>query len=503
MKFSTAFRKLYSLYSRRDNPMGKAVRIIREDPSLADGFVEEMKGILNNLKNDRLQLYVTLEGVLYVLTTLGRWNRVPDFLPIWMEYAPERGSLWWWAMKYYEAHLYLHTLNAPGLERLLEDPLLKDSVVREILYFNGRWEGKYICVPHDLEPAFTVYQEVTGIPCINVWGAINRFTDRDRVGTFDLARWLSFEGLLGRIGGGVILEEMRQKLIRKVGDAHAHLLAVYDNPRIKSYVDSISALEKMKLEVEALGITDEYYRHEFTIHFMRGTDVRGRVPHDVIRFVSRFRRDIYTVYMGILWRIGEISLYDLYLHSKETGTLGVFDHLLHLEKIPTNRVYLNFTGRLRISSGYIIVPTRETFLKTRSALVGFAYLLVFRRERPDLISAERFLERYSRSLYPLIYRRYGSDPRKLRLKIKKAIREDISRIQKVFREEKVADSMPLDLTSYSEVDGFPISNSNNFFSAARYGMVLVQEEEEWTEEFKDYAGRIRNAFLKDFVKNLG
>jgi len=63
--------------------------------------------------------------------------------------------------------------------------------------------------------------------------------------------------------------------------------------------------------------------------------------------------------------------------------------------------------------------------------------------------------------------------------------------------------MPVDLTSYSEEDGFPISNSNNFFSAARYGMVLVQEEEEWTEEFKDYARRIRNAFLKDFVVNLG
>ncbi len=501
MRFSTAFRELYIQYSRRDNPMGKAVRIMREDPSLADDFLDEMGTALKNIGNNRLELYVTLEAILYVLTTLGRWNRVGDFLSVWKRYPPERGSLWWWAMKYYEAHLYLHTLNEAGLERLLSDPTLKCSIVREILYLNGKWGGRYICIPHDLNPGFTVYQEIVGVPCMGVWGTVKRFLDKAELGIGDLMKWFSVEGLILRIGGGKFLSEIAPKIEDKIPDKYSHLFALYGNPHSHTKSEFVANVERLKMEVEVLGLKDEYYRYVMLLNFLRKTIPKWKSSERVIRFISKFRKDVYTIYYGIMWRIGRISLEEFYSLAKEWGTLGVFDHLFHLEKLASGKAYLNFTGTLHIYWKDRPVSTRETFLKTRSALVGLAYLLVFRKNRPDLLSLERFLERNSQSLYSLIHRKYAHNTQKLRSRIKKAIREDVSRVQKVFREGKVGDGMQISISIAPE--DVPISNSNNFLSAARYGMVLVQEEGSWAEEFKEYALKIRMEFLKDFALNFG
>ncbi len=247
------------------------------------------------------------------------------------------------------------------------------------------------------------------------------------------------------------------------------------------------------------------------------------VPEEHLTFMRTFFFRPYTKYLMLKAEVGEMSLNEVWEMAYKRGTLGYYDNvwvLLRAVSKKSRRAFINFSEKLSVAYGEDEpLPLRDTYLRSKSALAGLSYLLVF---HPDSFipnhgggfrfkrgALRRFLSEYSESLYPNLFRKYRSSLAKLKERLNRRIEEDINRVGQVISTGRLRKDVPINLRAY-EVEGpygkrMYISGGHNFEAAARYRTVFtefVDEPEEWMRPFKRKAWEIYRDFVNDYADNV-
>ncbi len=254
----------------------------------------------------------------------------------------------------------------------------------------------------------------------------------------------------------------------------------------------------------------------------RQFDMLHEIPEEHLRYMKNFQIEWYALYEILRGFEGSITLAEAWEKAYELSSLGSYDKAFIFYNIysPTPQPFVSFSGHLFIhlpSRDFkrADLPPKNTYLRSRSALIGLAYLMA---TTPESFSVEnesfrfkkgileKFLRRYSEELYPYIHKKYGRSPRKLKEHLERRINEDVLRVGRVISTSRLSDEISIDLRTY-KVKGpygktFYISLGNNFEIAARYGLVLKDVSERWAEEIKRHGWEIYRDFVNDYVDRI-
>ncbi len=478
------------------SPLNILKRTLVEGELNVDDALAYIKGVYTEAisKNDQVTVRESLMALLHVLMATGRWKEMEEYL--------REAESWFvgddtcrYIFRYYEGLYSLFTLDEERFRRALKE--LGRCAPFEMLYLFSKYRGRYLPMPHHLHVEPIIYQRIVGVPCVSLPPKVDAEKQRS---LRSILKILHASVMLLNAGAYESFSVVRSNLKDVFTSNYIRLLSPY--LPIKVSRDEILIVINLFMEkAKATGNMLDYYSYLLLHAFISGEDVK--IPREHYEFVKMLTP--YAYMLAVKWRSGEVSFAELYERLFRSGKLGLFDHIFHLEKFVLNKAYVNFSDRLNVYVGADRVSLRNTYLKTKSSLVGLSYLLALQSGERKWGRLRNFLLEHADELYPDIYRKLRNDPERLRQRIKKAVEQDISRISKVFTTGRINDYIPMDLRFY-EVEGpkgkITISNSHNFFISSRYGLTLVLENSRWADVFKAKAHRLRRDFLNYFTDNV-
>ncbi|NPA79500.1 MAG: hypothetical protein GXO29_00410 [Thermotogae bacterium] len=427
--------------------------------------------------------------------------------------------------------MYLRDTMSPKFKEYFHRQVLPYVEGGDILFFrmyDGKFKGKYFPLTHSLPLKLysVIYQMSVGLNLFvgdfrKVYSQIKRRI-LEEGNVEEILILLHFNDRLNALLSHRLRREIDPLTIvnELEGGGHEALMEFIANLYVPDY-GTEAYLQSLAATMNALKHTKSrllYYETRLLYAIVTGEE--RNLPREFARFVEENEMHSYVVMLETLrYRRGDTTLAHLYEFALERGVLGTYDDSIHLLRKAPDRgqtAIITFTENLNVALSKH-VPVRfkklnETYLKSRSALVGLAYLFVFEPEallrrpfRRPMGRVKAFLKRYADELYPRAYRKYATRPREWSRRLEKLVKEDISRIHRVLSSEMIAPGLPIDLNFYRVRGpyGRPIyiSNSNNFEASARYGLTLTDESGRWAEPFRREAWRLYRDMVNHYTDN--